>query len=205
MLFSWYYHFFILSHHSVDYPEPQYVRKYIVFEHCLLSLFRSCNKCGHLCTDITKHTIGTFLRLKRYCKACDDTVTWDSQTFIRNTPAGNILLSSSILFSGALPTKVLRVLTNLGCASITKRTYFNHQRYYLQPAILSVWSKQQKDLLVEASINKRALILGGDGRADSPGHSAKYGSYTVMELEMGVVIDVQLVQVCHSYYNRTLY
>ena len=68
---------------------------------------------------------------------------------------------------------------------------------YLQPAILSVWSKQQKDLLVEASINKRALILGGDGRADSPGHSAKYGSYTVMELEMGVVIDVQLVQVCH--------
>ena len=126
LLFSWYYHFFILSHHSVDYPEPQYVRKYIVFEHCLLSLFRSCNKCGHLCTDITKHTIGTFLRLKRYCKACDDTVTWDSQTFIRNAPAGNILLSSSILFSGALPTKVLRVLPNLGCASITKRTYFNH-------------------------------------------------------------------------------
>ena len=41
----------------------------------------------------------------------------------------------------------------------------------------------------------RGLIIGGDGRADSPGHSAKYGSYTVMELEMGVVLDVQLVQV----------
>ena len=30
---------------------------------------------------------------------------------------------------------------------------------------------------------------------DSPGHSAKFGSYTVMELEKKVVIDVELVQV----------
>ena len=37
----------------------------------------------------------------------------------------------------------------------------------------------------------RGLIIGGDGRADSPGHSAKYGSYTVMELEMGVVCIIQ--------------
>lgn len=26
------------------------------------------------------------------------------------------------------------------------------------------------------------LVLGGDGRADSTGHSAKYGSYSVLEL-----------------------
>lgn len=45
---------------------------------------------------------------------------------------------------------------------------------------------------------KRPLAIGGDGRADSPGHSA----YTVMEL---VVIDVQLVQrneVKGSYHNK---
>ena len=39
-------------------------------------------------------------------------------------------------------------------------------------------------------------MLGGDGRADSPGHSAKFGSYTTMELQKKVVIDIQLVQVC---------
>ncbi|KAM9424524.1 uncharacterized protein KZ484_002582 [Pholidichthys leucotaenia] len=38
------------------------------------------------------------------------------------------------------------------------------------------------------------LVLGGDGRADSPGHSAKYGSYTTMELRLNKVIDIQLVQ-----------
>ncbi|KAJ4937706.1 hypothetical protein JOQ06_002338 [Pogonophryne albipinna] len=40
----------------------------------------------------------------------------------------------------------------------------------------------------------RDLVLGGDGRADSPGHCAKFGSYTMLELHANVVVDVQLVQ-----------
>ena len=39
------------------------------------------------------------------------------------------------------------------------------------------------------------LTVGGDGRADSPGHSAKYGSYSLLDLDYMLVIDVQLVQV----------
>ena len=31
------------------------------------------------------------------------------------------------------------------------------------------------------------LAFGGDGHADSPGHSAKYGSYTVLELSLNKV------------------
>lgn len=32
-------------------------------------------------------------------------------------------------------------------------------------------------------------------RADSPGHSAKYGCYSVMHVETNIIIDLQLVQV----------
>lgn len=39
------------------------------------------------------------------------------------------------------------------------------------------------------------LQIGGDGRADSPGHCAKFGSYTTMEMQLGKVLDIQLVQV----------
>ena len=39
------------------------------------------------------------------------------------------------------------------------------------------------------------LVIGGDGRAESPGHSAKFGSYTVMESKKEVGIDISLVQV----------
>ena len=42
----------------------------------------------------------------------------------------------------------------------------------------------------------RELILGGDGLCDSPGHSAKYGSYSLMDLEKNNILDSQLVQVC---------
>ena len=45
---------------------------------------------------------------------------------------------------------------------------------------------------------KRGLVLVGNGRADSPGHSAKFGSYTLMELKKRVGIDVQLIQVSGS-------
>ncbi len=47
------------------------------------------------------------------------------------------------------------------------------------------------------------LIIGGDARADSPGHSAKYGSYTVMEMRIGKILMTELVQsneVGGSYY-----
>uniref|UniRef100_A0A8C6WSC0 Uncharacterized protein n=1 Tax=Neogobius melanostomus TaxID=47308 RepID=A0A8C6WSC0_9GOBI len=38
------------------------------------------------------------------------------------------------------------------------------------------------------------IVCGGDGRADSPGHCAKYGTYTMMELRKKAVIDIQTVQ-----------
>lgn len=167
--------------------------KYIVFEECLLTLFEKCQKCRGS-TTVTTRVNGTFLQIHQPCSSCGFVYTWDSQPCTKTTPAGNILLSAAILYCGALPAKTLRVLQVLGCASITRRTYFRHQRQYLQPSILSVWSKHQAESMKELKKEKRGLVLGGDGRADSPGHSAKFGSYTMMELKKRIVLDLQLVQ-----------
>lgn len=166
-----------------------------MFEDCLLSLFVRCCKCGQEPTEVTTKTIGTYLHVEQRCSVCMNVFTWDSQPFVKNQPAGNILLSASILFSGALPTKVLRVLNNMGCVTIAERTFYQHQSDYLHLSISSIWEKHQAMLLSQLRREKRQLILGGDGRADSPGHSAKFGSYTVMELKKEVVLDSQLVQV----------
>ena len=40
-----------------------------------------------------------------------------------------------------------------------------------------------------------SLILGGDVRADTPGHSAKFGSYGMLDLDLMLVVNIQLVQV----------
>lgn len=50
--------------------------------------------------------------------------------------------------------------------------------------------------LVEAQENAgKKLVLAGDGRADSPGHSAKFGTQTLIEESTCKVVDFQIVQV----------
>lgn len=134
------------------------------------------------------------------CSNCHKKLVWDSQLFIGNIPAGNLLTSAAILYTGALPTKALRVFKILNCATITTKTFFRHQRQFLQPAIISTWERHQFSLLEGTKGQKKKLALSGDGRADSPGHSAKYGSYTVIEMSCNKVVDYKLVQVnCIKY------
>ena len=37
-------------------------------------------------------------------------------------------------------------------------------------------------------------MTGGDGRCDSPGHSAKFGTYSILDTETSKVIEFSLVQ-----------
>lgn len=83
----------------------------------------------------------------------------------------------------------------LNMAAISIRTFMYHQQYYLHPAILQVWKNHQGAYMEEVQDTGRAVRLGGDGRADTPGHCAMFGSYTLMDLEENKVVDMQLVQV----------
>jgi solute carrier family 8 (sodium/calcium exchanger) len=46
-----------------------------------------------------------------------------------------------------------------------------------------VWHDYQKDYIRDVKEVGRSVVLGGDGRADTPGHSAKYGTYSMVDLE----------------------
>ena len=93
------------------------------------------------------------------------------------------------------------IITSKGIASIPKfelcenhkEDIFRHQKAFLQPPVSYIWEKET--LINQLTDKKEALILGGDGRADSPGHSAKYGSYSVIDLKQSKVVDIKLVQV----------
>ena len=49
---------------------------------------------------------------------------------------------------------------------------------------------------------RKEVSLAGDARCCSPGHTAKYGSYSLMDMPSGEVVDVQLIQVhlCPLYF-----
>ena len=161
----------------------------------LMLLFAVCRQCGSKAVKVQKVIIGTYLRIKHLCLSCSHKRVWDSQPMVRKIPAGNIRLSAAILYAGTTPTKVIRVLTFLKCETISVETYFWHQRDYLQPTVSSVYQSKQSALL--SSFGNQHLVLAGDGRADSPGHSAKYGTYSILEMSCNKIIDFKLVQVCN--------
>ena len=168
---------------------------YLIFESALLILFSICFMCRSTRTSIEKVTIGSFLRIKQICRNCSNKNVWESQPYLGKIPAGNIMISAAILYTGSLPAKALRVFRSLNCATIGRKTFFRHQKAYLHPAISNIWEKEQQTLINQLADKKEALVLGGDGRADSPGHSAKYGSYSVIDLKQSKVLDIKLVQV----------
>lgn len=94
-----------------------------------------------------------------------------------------MMMSSGILFGGGGPAKVLKIMRHMNVLTIGYSTFMNHQKKYLHPAVERTYRQQQCTLLDDIKAEGKELVLGGDGRCDSPGHSAKFGSYSLMDLE----------------------
>ena len=109
-------------------------------------------------------------------------------------PWGNLRLAAAILFSGGGAAPFITFCHHLSMPVFSQRTFSKLQKCFLVPAIVDTWRSVQASLLAQVAAGE-TLVLGGDGRCDSPGFSAKYGSYTMMDLQRQRVIDVQLVQV----------
>lgn len=67
---------------------------------------------------------------------------------------------------------------------------------------MDVWKSQQQSLIQTIKDEERSLKLAGDARCCSPGHTVKFGSYSMMDLHTGKILDIKLIQsneVANSY------
>ncbi|XP_064630216.1 uncharacterized protein LOC135489052 isoform X2 [Lineus longissimus] len=157
-------------------------------------------RCGGPSTCF-KRVLGTMLTVRALCDKCGCTRDWDSQPKVAGRPIFNVLLSGAILFTGSLPTNVLRMFQTLKIQCDVSRTFYRHQKNLLHDAMQKTWEKCQSALF--ESIKDRELVIGGDGRCDSKGKTAKFGCYVMMEMNMKKVLSTQLVQkneVASSYH-----
>eukprot|EP00795_Rhopilema_esculentum_P010159 gene10159-18826_t len=150
-------------------------KKFIVFKSCLWKLFTTCPSCNSNCTVEEKLQTGTQVSILQSCSICGYTRNWLSQPNYGHTPAGNIQLAGAIFFNGSSCSKVLRTLQSINIASISESTSYEHASRYLQPTVYHKWKCEQENLFQQLSQMEGGLVLGTDGKADSPGHSAKYG------------------------------
>ncbi|XP_060072400.1 uncharacterized protein LOC132552262 [Ylistrum balloti] len=169
-------------------------RLLIIEESKLLELFDKCRHCLSPCQGEVTRMIGTMCCVHQECDMCGRTFKWRSQSMVGSLPRGNVQLSASILFSGSLPSKTLRIFNFMDIPVICHDTFFKHQRHYLQPTILRMWTEKQVQYFAEMCKSDNDICIGGDGRCDTPGHCAKFCSYSLMDLDRGTVVDIQLVQ-----------
>ena len=79
---------------------------------------------------------------------------------------------------------------------ISKSTFYVVQSTYIMPMIQAAWTRERSR--VWELLGKKKLAVAGDGRCDSPGYSAKCGTYTMMDTASQLIIDFELVQVTQA-------
>jgi len=87
----------------------------------------------------------------------------------------------------------------MNVACVSKSSLYRHIGSYVYPIRKQQWKRQQQ-LFNQLEESGDGLIVAGDGRCDSLGHSAKYGSFTLMEQNINSLVDFELVQVIISIY-----
>lgn len=174
--------------------DPFTERKYLVFDTQLQELLSVCRRCTGE-NEIVKKEKGTCVEVDCKCKNidCKHEYFWRSQPHSKQLALGNLVLAAAAFFTACSPTRLINVFNHCNIAIFTKRTYNHIQKAYLVPAVRNVWQRKQERLM--AARRHKKVKLAGDGRCDSPGHCAKFGSYTLMDADTAEVLHTELVQV----------
>ena len=168
-------------------------RKFIVFESKLDQLFITCKECGSLC-EIEKNHSGSMEKIKTVC--CNNHIfEWRSQPDLNNLPAGNVLIPSAIVFTGGTYEPIKQFSQALNMNFVNKYQFYDVQGKVIFPIINKAYTTQQDAVIGEIKKQNRTIDLCGDGRSDSPGHNAKYGTYTLMDESSEKIVDFSLVHV----------
>lgn len=172
--------------------------KYLVFDSCLVELCQRvrCPECDSPADDVVKTVNGSAVKFKVYCIRGHVSLTWDSQPISGKMPVGNLLLAGSLLYSGATFTRIKHMASLINFQFISQTTYNDIQKTFLMPAVNKAWEEEKK--AVRQELGSRKVELCGDGRCDSPGFSAKYCSYTLMDLKTNKILTLQLIQVTET-------
>ena len=101
----------------------------------------------------------------------------------------NVQLSAAILLSGNNFQKFNLFAKFLGLSSISESLFYRVQKLYCQPAIQNMWSNVKET--IHGHLPSTGVTLAGDGRNDSPGHTARYCVYTLMEESSKLIVDLE--------------
>lgn len=127
-------------------------------------------------------------------------VQWKSQPeAVRFTSQGNLDIVSAITFAGIPVAKFIQFSWLMNLKFMHDATFYRIRNSYIAPVIRKHWKTNQDSVLQELK-QCESVYLIGDGRHDSPGHNAKFGTYTLMDSVSGKVVESTVMSVCEVMY-----
>ena len=102
----------------------------------------------------------------------------------------DLLITACIVLSGNSYSKFVQFADFLGLAVPDQTVFCRNQRLFITPVVLDMWHSMKAKVL-EVLGAYSSIVLGGDGRNDSPGFSARYCVYVLMDLVSNVIVDIE--------------
>ncbi|XP_065886789.1 uncharacterized protein [Dysidea avara] len=164
----------------------------------LLMLFSGkCHKpgCVENCSIAKYKVIGCCVLIHSQCTNKHIFVWKSSEMLTSRTNnklfQNNLLFASAIILSGQSYYKIADFANVLGLSVSSSSSFHCYQRHYICPGI-EVFFNAEQDKLLSTYRGKR-VVLAADGRCDSPGNSAKYCTYSLMDHETNKILHVETV------------
>ena len=151
-----------------------------------------CPNCGRGVENATLDTKGSVATIESL-GCCDQPLRWQTQPFISSMAAGNLLLSAGILLTGNDYGNIANLAKATNIQFISQRNFSSTQKNYLFPIINKKFADHQVDVFNE--VRNTEVVAGGDGCCDSPWHSARFGTYSIVDTASSKVLDFSLVKV----------
>ena len=104
---------------------------------------------------------------------------WRSTEISKTRYEGNLMLASSILLPELTYTRVNELMGIADVLFINKSFLFQIQNSILFPSMKTIYTNHSQRIK-DAVVKDDNVDLIGDGRCDSPGYNATYGTYTLI-------------------------
>ena len=172
----------------VSYP----ISKVIVGCQQLKALFNFCSQCGDAVEDKSVHYEGALITVNYTCKS-GHAIVWRSGDIKHRQSLINVELVGSARMSGIGFTGLQELFRILEMPIMSANTFYELANKWIYPVFLKEFSRLRTEIITELKITEN-IVLCGDAQFDSPGFSAKYCTYTVMDCSNDKVVDTIIIQ-----------
>ena len=132
------------------------------------------------------------MKVVQNCPHCRREYTWESNKLVRDkTSEFDLDILCHAKTNGISTQQLCDFASGAGIRVKSTRSYYNMEQLYLYPAILEVYQHQENNVRQYIKSLDKGITIAGDGRYDSPGFSAKYCAYLLMETSTGLIIYYQ--------------